>query len=78
MRLVKAERPRKPYIPRTENRKILEEFIASDCDCCEVLDYTAATAYGAASSLNRSISWYRLGGIKAIVREERLYLIKLI
>lgn len=76
MKLIETGRPKKPYAPKIENLKILEEFINGDYDCCEVIEYAAATAYGAASSLNRSVSLYGLSGVKAFARDGKLYLIK--
>lgn len=78
MRLIKATKPDKMRAPKTKNRLILEEFISSDCECCEVVDYELEHAFSVAGSLNRSIKTYRFSGIKAFTTAGRVYLIKLI
>ena len=78
MKLVKTKRPTLIPALKTENRRILEEFISSDCECCEVVDYTQKTATIATGSLNQSIKTYRFSGIRAITKDNRVYLIRLI
>lgn len=78
MRLIKATRPTNIPALKTENRRILEEFISCDCDCCEVTEYLQKTATMVTASLNQSIKTYRMSGIRAITKNGRTYLIKLI
>lgn len=78
MRLIKSTIPNFHRAPRAMNRKILEDFIESGERCCEVVDYETAQPYTTTSSLNQSIKRYRIGGIKAVTVNKRVYLIKLI
>lgn len=78
MRLVKSDirKIEKTNFSRTKNLEILEEFVESDMDCAEVKDFTQITAMSCATSLNNSIKRFNIGGIKAISREGKCYLIK--
>ena len=78
MRLVKSDirKIKKVNYSRTNNFEILEEFVESDMDCAEVKDFTQISAWSCASSLNASIKRFNIGGIKAISREGKCYLIK--
>lgn len=78
MRLIKSTIPNFRRSKRTMNRKILEDFIESGEQCCEVVDYETALPYTTTTSLNQSIKRYRIGGIKAVTVNKRVYLIKLI
>lgn len=59
-----------------KNQELIEEFIESDMDIAEVVDFTQKTAYVCASALNVTIRRGSYGGISAIVRKGRVFLIK--
>lgn len=60
----------------TRNQEILDEFMDSDMECAEVMDYTHKTATSCAGSLNTSIKRFKYHGVKAISRSNKVYLIK--
>lgn len=60
----------------TANRKILTQFMESNMDCAVVEDYPQSQPYACANSLNASIKVYRMGNVRAIVRNKIVYLIK--
>lgn len=62
---------------KTENMKILEEFIESGMDCAKIEGFNQNSAMGCAASLNSSIKRYNLGGIRAISRKRNCYLVKI-
>lgn len=62
---------------KSENLKILEEFIESGMDCAKIEGFNQKSAMGCAASLNSSIKRYNIGGIRAISRKEKCYLIKM-
>lgn len=59
-----------------KNQKLIKEFIESDMDIAEVVDFTQKTAYTCATSLNVTIRRGKYGGIYAMVRKGRVFLIK--
>lgn len=61
---------------KTKNQKILEEFINSDMDCAEVVEYTNKDAHSVTNSLNLAIKRFRYANIRAISRKDRAFLIK--
>lgn len=79
MKLVKADinKVQPNLYKKSNNLKLLEEFINSGEDCMEVVDYTHKKTSGCVWSLNNSIRIYSLGGIRAICRDKRVYLVKL-
>lgn len=60
----------------SSNYDIIEKFAESDMDCVKIEDYTQQTAFSCAGSLNGSIKRYHKAGIKAIVSNGNVYLIK--
>lgn len=78
MKLVKSDirKIKKVNYSRTNNLEILGEFVESDMDCAEVKDFIHKSAMSCASALNASIKRFNIGGIKAISREGKCYLIK--
>lgn len=62
---------------RTKNEKILEEFVNSDMEIAEVKEYTNKDAKSCSNSLNISIKRFHMTGIKSILRNEKVYLIKI-
>lgn len=62
---------------KSDNLKILEEFVESGMECAKVEGYNNKTAAHCATSLNTSIKRYNLGGIRAISRKGVCYLIKI-
>lgn len=78
MKLVKADINKiQPNIyKKSNNLKLLEDFINSGEDCMEVVDYTHKKPSGCVWSLNNSIRRYSLGGIRSICRDKRVYLVK--
>ena len=78
MKLVKADinKVQPNLYKKSNNLKLLEEFINSGEDCMEVVDYTQKKTSGCVWSLNNSIRIYSLGGIRAICRDKRVYLVK--
>lgn len=62
---------------KSENLRLLEEFIESGMECAKVEGFNHKTAIHCAISLNASIKRYNLGGIRAISREGVCYLIKI-
>lgn len=61
---------------RTKNEKLLEEFVNSDMEIAEVKDYTNKDAKSCSNSLNLSIKRFHMTGIKSIIRNGKVYLIK--
>jgi hypothetical protein len=59
---------------RSINLELLEEFLASDKAVMRVEEFTHKTAKGCATALNTSIKIYKLHGVKAGVRGDRVYL----
>lgn len=65
------------FYVRSENRRILEEFADRGFACARVDDYTQCNARCCASSLNASIKRFKIGNIKAMVRKNKVFLIRL-
>lgn len=61
---------------KTENRKLLEEFIDSNLACAKVECFPQKNSKVCTSSLNNSIKTYHMLGIKAIERKGQVFLIK--
>lgn len=62
---------------KSDNLRILEEFIESGMEYAKVEGFNNKTAMHCATSLNTSIKRYNLGGIRAISRKGVCYLIKI-
>lgn len=67
---------KKSYFKRSNNQKIIEEFLASGQDCVKIEDWTQKSAMCCAGVLNKSIERFKLTGAKAISRNGEVYLIK--
>ena len=61
----------------TKNQALIEEFINKDWEAARVCDYTHKDANSCAWSINAAIKRFRKTGIKAIVRNNDVFLIKL-
>ena len=66
----------KQWYSKSENLKILEEFVKSDMECAKIEDYPQKSAMVCISSLQGSIKRYRIAGIQAMLRNGEAYLIK--
>lgn len=62
---------------KTKNMQILDEFVQSGMECAEVMEFTNKTASSCANSLRATIEKQRYGGITAISRNNKAYLIRL-
>lgn len=60
----------------TDNMRLINEFLESGLDCAKVEGWTHKNPDYCSSSLNRTIKSNNKRGIRAIVRERRVYLIK--
>lgn len=76
MRLTKWDRSKLGMCRRTNNRDILEEFIDSGFECAKVEEWKHKNAHVCANSINASIQVYRIGGVKAVIQQDEVYLIK--
>lgn len=75
MKLIPCKKPiRKGW---TRNYRILMEFMNSDMEVAEVEGFTQSTPYICASSLNNTIKLQYIGSVKAVVRNRKVYLIRL-
>lgn len=61
---------------KSDNDKILEEFVESGMDCAKVEGFLHTTSMSCASSLNNSIKRYHIGGVRAVSRKGECFLIK--
>lgn len=61
---------------KSENQKIIEEFLASEHDCVKIEGWAQKTAVSCAGSLNKSIERYKMTGAKAISRDNEVFLIR--
>lgn len=66
---------RKGY-KKSENLRILEEFVESGMECAKVEGYTQKNALICSSSLSSSIRNYNMGGVIARTRNGEVFLIK--
>ena len=60
----------------TDNMKTIMTFAGSGLDCAEVQDFRHAQCYSCANALNRAAERINMPQIKAIVREKRVYLVR--
>ena len=76
MKLVPCDKKELGFLyKRTKNLIILEEFANSEYDCVRVM-FDNSGAKNAVNSLNSSINRFRMNGIKAIKRKDKVYLVK--
>lgn len=61
---------------RSENRKILEEFMNSGLDCAKVENFTQKSASTCSSSLALSIKRYHYTSIQAVKRGDEVFLVR--
>lgn len=61
----------------SRNYRVLTEFVESNLDCALVTGWTHTCADGCAAALNVSIKTYRLGNVKAITRNNEVFLVKM-
>ena len=64
------------FMKTTSNKEIIDEFIESGMKCAEVTEYSCKNAYVCAASLNSSIKRYRVFNVKAVSRNNRVYLVR--
>jgi hypothetical protein len=62
---------------KTENMRIIDEFIESGLDCAKVEGFTQKRAWSCADSLNKTMVRMKKAGIKALSRKGEVYLVKL-
>ena len=60
----------------SDNYTTLVQFTESDYDCVEIAGFTQKTAQQCVASLNASIKRFRMLTVKAILRGERVFLVK--
>lgn len=60
----------------TKNVELIEEFESSGLDCVEIVGYRHKDARSCYHSMVNSIKRSRIGGIKCILRNGRVFLIK--
>jgi hypothetical protein len=61
---------------KTENMKIIDEFVDSGLDCVKVEGWTQKYAWRCAWSLNQTIKRLKKSGIRALSRDGEVFLIK--
>lgn len=61
---------------KTKNFMILESFANSEADCVKLEDHGYCSATSCASSLHNSIQIFNMYGIKAVIRNGDVYLVK--
>ena len=83
MRLVPYEKEKLGELKRGGHGKsdiftILNEFANSDLNCVKIEEWTQKTANGCYTSIHRSISRYKMTGIKVVKRKDEVFLVKII
>ena len=61
---------------KSENQKILEEFVASGLPCCKVVEYHQRNAAAAQTSLYSSAKRYFGDKVTVIRRGDNVYLVR--
>lgn len=61
---------------KSDNQKILEEFLASGHDCVKVEDWNQKSAMSCAGSFNKTIERFKMTGARAISRKGEVFLVK--
>ena len=64
------------YFKKTKNLMLLEEFIASNEKCCEVVDYDHIDAKSCYWSIKSSIKRFGFGKIIVTTEKGRVFLIR--
>ena len=60
----------------TSNKQIIDEFIESGMKCAEIEGFTQKDAKSCACSFYQTIKRFRVFNVKAIVRKNRVFLIR--
>ena len=60
----------------TANYKLLTEFVESDHECVELVDYSYSNRKSAQNSLAASVRRFKISSVKVVVRKERVFLVK--
>lgn len=78
MKMIPCERKDIPNGNRntTNNYKVLTEFVESNFNCVELVDYTQACARNCQTSLQASIRRYRFHTVGVMTRGDRVFLYK--
>ena len=77
MRLVAVDKSKLKF-KQTKILKIIEDFQRMDVDCCELegaKEHYCSPICGA-GTINRALKRYRIGGIRATVKGDKVFLIK--
>lgn len=61
---------------KTDILMTIEEFVESDMDCVKVKGWTHKNATSCMSSFRNAIIRYKFGGVRALVRDGEVFLIK--
>lgn len=63
---------------KTDNLELLEAFANSGCDCVKVVNFHHKDSKSCAASLKNSITRFKIGSIRVIVRGDDVYLIDIL
>lgn len=77
MELVAYDKEKLNMYKRTKQLKFIDEFIESDMDCTKVVNYTNKDAKSCVTSLATAIKYFHKNGIRAIMRDNEVYLVKI-
>lgn len=66
----------KGYRGKTNWLKVIDNFVESDMACVRIEEYINKSPESCVSAINKSIKRYRKNGIKAIIRNGEVYLVK--
>lgn len=61
---------------KSDNLRLLEEFVNSDLDCVKIEDYPHKRAAGCYTSFYSAIKRYNMTGVKVCTRGEDVFLVK--
>lgn len=79
MKLVKYDKNKlgTKYYTKTDHQKLIEEFANSDMDCAKIEGWTHANASSCQNALAQSIKRFNFSGIRAMVRNKEVFLVKI-
>lgn len=79
MKLVKYDKNElgTKYYAKTDHQKLIEEFVNSDMDCAKIEGWTHASATSCQNALSASIKRFNFSGIRAMVRNKEVFLVKI-
>ena len=63
---------------KCKNHKVLMEFVESNHECVELVDYPQKNAHSCTSSFIGSIRRFNLNSVKVLQRGNKVFLIKII